>query len=151
MICIFTHFIYRTLNKKVLKFEIDLDFVLVAITSQLKDYRVCYYINKETGFKFNKTEDLRLDKIAQPEPSFFSMYDYQPDGAAPYFVLLVNKGTEGYLIPEMNKTDFWLLVKNYIADNEVDRLVSTINKIPGVISAVKVDPKKIKSRENLLF
>jgi hypothetical protein len=46
------------LNRKVLKFEIDLDFVLIAITTSLKDYRICYYINKCLNFNFTRIDDL---------------------------------------------------------------------------------------------
>jgi hypothetical protein len=38
------------LNRKFLKFEIDFDFVLIAVTTSLKDYRVCY-LNQQV-FKF---------------------------------------------------------------------------------------------------
>ena len=41
--------------------------------------------------------------------------------------------------------------KNYIDDEDVERLVSMVNRIPEIVAAVKIDPKKIKSRENLLF
>ena len=51
----------------------------------------------------------------------------------------------------MKKADFFLLIKNYIDEHDLDNLVSTLNKIPEIVAAVKIDPKKIKSRENLLF
>ena len=65
--------------------------------------------------------------------------------------MISNKGTEGYLIPEMNKTDYLLMIKNYIDENELEELVTGLNRVPEIVAAVKVDPKKIKSRENLLF
>ena len=43
------------------------------------------------------------------------------------------------------------MIKNYIDDNELDSLINRLNKIPEIVAAVKIDPKKIKSRENLLF
>ena len=49
------------LNRKILKFEIDLDFVLIAITTSLKDYRICYLINKYLNFNFIKSADLEVD------------------------------------------------------------------------------------------
>ena len=42
-------------------------------------------------------------------------------------------------------------MKNYFSENEANMLVSALNKIPEVIKATKIDAKKIKSRENLLF
>jgi hypothetical protein len=43
------------------------------------------------------------------------------------------------------------MIKNYIDEDDLDKLVSSLNKIPEIVAAVKIDPKKIKSRENLLF
>ncbi|OCX51250.1 hypothetical protein BEL04_19210 [Mucilaginibacter sp. PPCGB 2223] len=139
------------MNKKVLKFEIDLDFVLVAITSSLKDYRLCYMVNRELKMNFAKTEDLHLDPLHGNNPAYFSIYRYAIDDEEAEFFLIANKGSEGYLIPEMNKTDYWLMIKNYYDNDELDKLVTGLNRIPEIVAAVKVDPKKIKSRENLLF
>jgi len=141
----------KALNKKVLKFEIDLDFVLVAITSPLKDYRLCFMVNRELKFNFAKAEDLYLDPLHGNHPAYFSIYEYRiADGDAEFF-LIANKGSEGYLIPEMNKTDYLLMIKNYYDNDELERLIAGLNRIPEIVAAVKVDPKKIKSRENLLF
>ena len=139
------------MNKKVLKFEIDLDFVLVAITSSLKDYRLCFMVNRELKCNFTKIEDLYLDPLHGNNPAYFSIYEYRIEDEDAEFFLIANKGSEGYLIPEMNKTDYLLMIKNYYDNNELERLITGLNRIPEIVAAVKVDPKKIKSRENLLF
>ncbi len=66
-----------------------------------------------------------------------------------YFI--ANKGSDGYLIPEMRKADYFLMIKNYIDDEDLEKLLTALNRIPEIVAAVKIDPKKIKSRENLLF
>lgn len=139
------------LNKKVIKFEIDLDFVLIAITSPLKDYRLCYMVNKSLNFNFVRADDLQLDALQGPGKVFFSFFKYGWESSETEFYLIANKGSEGYLIPEMNKTDYLFMIKNYIDEDDLDEIVLKLNKIPEIVAAVKVDPKKIKSRENLLF
>jgi len=139
------------LNKKVLKFEIDLDFVLIAITSSLKDYRLCYLINRELGFNFIKIDDLYLDPTHGEKPSYFSLYKYSWESSETDFYFISNKGSEGYLIPEMNKTDFLLMIKNYMDEDDLEKALIGLNRIQEIVAAVKVNPKKIKSRENLLF
>jgi len=139
------------LNKKVIKFEIDLDFVLIAITSPLKDYRLCYMVNKELNFTFTRVDDLKLIPLHNEPVSLFSLFKYYWETTETEFFLIANKGTEGYLVPEMNRTDFLFMIKNYIDDNDLDDIVLKLNRIPEIVAAVKVDPKKIKSRENLLF
>jgi len=140
------------LTKKVLKFEIDLDFVLIAINTPLKDYRVCHFINKFLNFNLTKTSDLAVD-IYQitTDPAFFSIFHYQWETTETDFYFIANKGTEGLLIPEMREVDYFFMIKNFIDDTDLNSIVSTLNRIPEIIAAVKIDPKKIKSRENLLF
>jgi len=139
------------LNRKFLKFEIDFDFVLIAVTTSLKDYRACYLINKFLNFNFIKTEDLAVDIHQGSEPVLFSKYHYSWETTETDFYFIANKGSEGYLVPEIKSADYFLMIRNYIDDNDLDNLISTINKIPEIVAAVKIDPKKIKSRENLLF
>jgi len=43
------------------------------------------------------------------------------------------------------------MIKNYIDDRELNDIISGLNKVPEIVAAIKIDPKKIKSRENLLF
>ncbi|MDB5015415.1 MAG: hypothetical protein JWQ84_247 [Mucilaginibacter sp.] len=139
------------MNRKFLKFEIDLDFVLIAVTTSLKDYRICYLINKFLSFNFIKIPDLSVDIYQGGSPALFSIYHYNWETTETDFYFIANKGSDAYLIPEMKKADYFLLIKNYIDENDLDKLISALNKIPEIVTATKIDPKKIKSRENLLF
>ena len=139
------------LNRKTLKFEIDLDFVLIAITTSLRDYRTCHYINKRLNFNFTKSTDLELDLLNSNGPVYFSIYEYHWEASETDFYFIANKGSDGYLVPEMRKVDYFILIKNYITDIELEKMLADLNKIQEIVAAVKIDPKKIKSRENLLF
>ncbi|CAN5189115.1 hypothetical protein BH09BAC6_BH09BAC6_22830 [soil metagenome] len=149
--CIFTAAKVMILSRKFLKFEIDLDFVLIAVTTSLKDYRICYLINKFLNFNFTKISDLPLDILPNAEQVLFSRYHHFWETTETDFYFIANKGSEGYLIPEMKKADYFLLIRNYIDENDLEGIISALNKISEVVAAVKIDPKKIKSRENLLF
>ena len=92
-----------------------------------------------------------MDIYPGAAPVFFSLYTYSWEDSETDFYFIGNKGSDGYLIPEMKKADYFLMIKNYIDDNELDSVVAALNKIPEIVAAVKIDPKKIKSRENLLF
>jgi hypothetical protein len=137
------------LNRKTLKFEIDLDFVLVAITTSLRDYRLCYHINKRLNFNFTKSADLEI--IQGGMSVYFSLYQFHWEASDTDFYFIANKGSDGYLIPEMRKVDYFIMIRNYINDEDLDKLITDLNKIQEIVAAVKVDPKKIKSRENLLL
>lgn len=139
------------MNKLTLKFELDLDFVLVAITCQLKDYRICYLINKALQADFVRIDELQLNFIAENTSSSFSRYAYLPKNSETEFYLLANRGTGALLIPEMAGVDYFLLIKNFIDEEDLNHWISTIKKIPEVLATVEVEPKKLKSKENLLF
>jgi hypothetical protein len=139
------------LNRKLLKFEIDLDFVLIAVTTSLKDYRICYYINKCLNFNFTRISDLELDTNVNGAPLLFSLYHHNWESTGTDFYFIGNKGSDGYLVPEMREADYFMMIKNYIDDTDLEHIISALNKIPDIVAAVKIDPKKIKSRENLLF
>jgi len=139
------------LNRTTLKFELDLDFVLLAVTSQLKDYMFCFKINKQLGTDFCKVTDLELPFNASNEIFYFSRYFFLMPETETELYIIANKGTEGFLVPEMKKADFFLLIRNYIDEDDLKLIISKLNKIPEVLVTVEVDPKKLKSKENLIF
>lgn len=139
------------MNKTNLKFELDLNFVLIAITTQLKDYMFCFKTNKQLGTDFSKIADLELPFNTDEEPFYFSRYFFLLPESETVLYILANKGAEGFLVPEMKKVDFFLLIQNYIHSDDLKRIIIGLNKIPDLLVAVEVDPKKLKSKENLIF
>ena len=112
---------------------------------------VCFKINKQLGTDFCKITDLEMLYNTDEESFFFSRYYFQMPETETEFYILANKGTEGFLVPEMKKVDFFLLIRNYIDGDELKAIISGLNKIPEVLVAAEVDPRKLKSKENLIF
>lgn len=140
------------MNRKVLKISVDLDFELIALTTSLKDYRACYLINKHLNFNFVKGNDLEVDIYQNStEPVYFSLYHDECESTETHFYFVANRGTDGLLIPELRQTNYFLMIKNYIDENELDIILAGLNALPEITLAIKIEPKKIKSIENLLF
>jgi hypothetical protein len=112
---------------------------------------LCYHINKALGVDFVRIEELNLFFSADKLNRSFNRYAYFPENQETEFYVLSNKGSEGILIPEMNGVDYFLLIKNFIDDEDLALWLKQIKGIPDVIAAVEVEPKKLKSKENLLF
>jgi hypothetical protein len=134
-----------------LKYEPDLDFVLIAITAPVKDYRLCFRINKQIRIQFSKCPELCLHPLPGGEESWFSHYSYIGKERDEDYHLLGNKGSSGFLVPEMRTADYFLLVRSFIDEEELGDLISGLNRIPEVVVAAEVDPRKLKSKENLIF
>ncbi|MFD2161357.1 IPExxxVDY family protein [Paradesertivirga mongoliensis] len=137
------------MNRLTLKYELDLDFVLIAITSQLKDYMLCFKLNRQLNINLYKIDELVIE--SNSNEIFFSRYQYQIPESETDVYLLANKGDQGYLIPEMKRVDYFILIRNYISEEEVEQMIDDINKLPEILAAIEVDPRKLKSKENLIF
>ena len=126
--------------------------MLIAITSAQKDYRIGYLVNKYLSFNFIRVADLEVNIYpTSAHGVLFSMFEFYWEASETFFYLIANRGTDGLLIPEMREADYFLMIKNYIDDTDLDDIINGLNKIPEIVAAIKIDPKKIKSRENLLF
>ncbi|MGK6350651.1 IPExxxVDY family protein [Parapedobacter sp. DT-150] len=140
------------MNKVTLKYELDLDFILIAVTSPLKDYRLCYFINKVTGLKLAKIDDYEIRMPAPIGYTYFSRYVACAATADTEYYLLANKGVEGaVLVPEMRHSDYFLMIKNFIDDEDLAALLDRVSAIDEVVVASEISPQKLKSKENLIF
>lgn len=139
------------MNKIILKYEIDLDFLLIAITCPLKDYRLCYFINKYTALDLEKANDHET-WMSDSTSLYFTKYFYINEDSGTEFYLIGNKGTEsGYLLPELRGSDYFLIIKEFIDDEDLKNLHKSLNNIPDIVVATEIDPEKLKSKENLVF
>jgi hypothetical protein len=124
---------------------------LIALISPLRDYRLCYHINKELNTDFRKTADYCLPLFAGAEPMQFSQYVYNIVASETEFYIIANHGTTGCLIPELSKTNYFLLIKNHFDQEDLDDVLQRLKNIAFIESVKQIDPKAIKSHENLLF
>ncbi len=141
------------LNKTYLKLslDLDLDFVLIAITASLKDYTLGHKINKILDFDFVRIEDHEVYFNVDEEPLEFSRFQYFIEEGEQNFFLVSNRNREGFLIPEMKKVDYFMIIQQYISKDEVAEILKKINLIPEVQVAATIDPHKLKSKENLIM
>jgi RIO-like serine/threonine protein kinase len=139
------------LNKTYLKLALDLDFILIAITAPLKDYVLCHKINNSLHFNFEKISDHEVYfNIDEPALAFSKYYFSSEQGENEYFIVN-NRNSEGFLIPEMNKVDYFLVVHHYVDKEDLNYLLKGLNKVPEIQGAMQVEPRKLKSKENLVM
>ncbi len=101
--------------------------------------------------QFYRVDELCLQFTIADDPVYFSKFHYKAARTDTDLYLLANKGTEGLLIPEMKNADFFILIENYIDKEDLERIMVGLNQISEVLVAIEVDPKKLKSKENLIF
>ncbi|MEJ7556882.1 MAG: IPExxxVDY family protein [Pedobacter sp.] len=139
------------MNKTYLKLSLDLDFVLIAITASLKDYVLCHKININLNFDFEKIDDHEVYFNIDEAPLAFSKYYFFVEQGELEYFLINNRNTEGFLIPEMNKVDFFMVIHQYVDKDDLNYILSGLNKLSDIQVAAQIDPKRLKSRENLVM
>lgn len=139
------------MNKTYLKLSLDLDFVLIAITAPLKDYVLCHKINKVLNFNFEKINDHEVYFNIDEPPLAFSKYHFHLEQAENSCFIVNNRNREGFLIPEMNKVDYFLVIQHYLDKEDLEYILKGLNKVSELQGAMLIDPRKLKSKENLVM
>lgn len=163
-----------TTYKLDLDFDLELDFVLIGISSSLREYRLCHFINKYTGLNFvfgkesnidhngnikSKTqEDLDYHIITEKSKAkeeithHYQVYRYVCQNFDYEYYILSNKSLEnGVLIPEASKFDYFMIIKHYIDEEYLDMLLDNLKKVDEIMLVKEIDPTILKSKENLIF
>lgn len=139
------------MNKTYLKLSLDLDFVLIAITASLKDYVLCHKINTSLNFGFEKIDDHEVYFNIDEEPLAFSKYYFFVEQGEIEYYLISNRNAEGFLIPEMNKVDFFMIIHQYIDKEDLNFIIGGLNKLADIQVAAQIEPSKLRSKENLIM
>ena len=137
------------MSKKILNESIELDFILIAITAPLKDYILCHKINKALDFDFSRVNDHEVLLANRKKISFFSMFTQELKDFGREYVLLSNKGSDGFLIEDKKWVDYFFLIHGFIDDEDLNFILMMLKKIPEIQSAALIDVREIKSKNNL--
>jgi len=98
-----------------------------------------------------KNEDHEL-WLSSNHSLFFSKYSYISSIEETEFYLIGNKGVEGgFLIPEAKATDYFLLIRGFIDEEDFTSLMNALAQIEEVLVAAEIDVERLKSKENLVF
>jgi hypothetical protein len=154
--------------KKVYKLALDDfdadDYSLIAIHSGLEDYRLAYFINRQLNIRLERCpKDIAY--TVQQGKALFSRYVYEDETNNDQWNLIQNKdtalstqtdttlfGNSGvsvsiYLLPEVKNADYLLKTENI----RTDKTVQLLSGLQYISAAYTVDPRRLRSKNNLIF
>ena len=162
--------------KHTLEIEYDYDFVLIGISSHEKDYRFCWALNNKLNIELVKQESLEIKGKKQTTPSYFSFFTFDDADQFTEYSVLANfseskslastentlfetagKAKDGgqseneFLIPEHKQMNYLFVIRGEMENEEVEELIKTLKEIDIVLTAVRIDVKSLKSKQNLIF
>lgn len=158
--------------KHTLEIEFDYDFVLIGIVSNEKDYRLCWGLNNLLNLQLVKQESLEIKGKKQDTPSYFSFFFYQNHNEFSEYAIIANLSESKalatnettlfglsndneldneYLIPEQKQMSYFFVIKAEMEQEEVNELIRQLKKIENIQTAVRIDVKSLRSKQNLIF
>lgn len=161
------------MGKHTLEIEYNYDFVLIGISSHEKDYRFCWSLNNKLKLELSKKNSLEIKGKKQKTPSYFSFFTFEdPDQYKEYSVianfsesksLVLTENTlfgtperskqseNEFLIAEHKQMNYFLVIHGEMEDEQIEEIVQKIKQIDIVQTAMRIDPKTLKSKQNLIF
>ena len=150
---------------KKLVLDYDYDFLLIGILSSAPDYKLCWGMNKVLNIALKKEKDLELQlhdnekneglKLTFDKPEMtprYSMYTYYNEVTHLRYTVASNRSVSSLLIKEEQSVDFFLVVDGLYDDlKKGDSIVNDLRKQREIITAYKIDPNNLKSKQNLIF
>lgn len=134
--------------------DLDFDFNLFAIITSAKEYKLAWWLNKALSLDLQKDEDISIDFL-KGKSLIVSNYSYKTTHSSVH--LIRNKCTEytnfakPYLIPELQRYDYLILVKDLAEVYELDKWENKINSISIIELIQQIDINSLQSKENLIF
>jgi hypothetical protein len=137
-------------NKLIASF--DFDFSLLAIASQLKEYKLAWIINQELGINLVKQQD-EIFHFLGDEKLCISNYFYQAEHSS--IRLIMNRSRDESsmqpLIPELKQFDFLMLIEGFEDTLVIQEVRDTLKNIDGIQLINQIIVDQLKSRDNLIF
>ena len=125
------------------------EYEFIGIACHLKDYRLCFHLNKELEFQFRKMDDFVLEDERKREHPY-SVYYYRCNDTHADFCLLSNHHAEMKLIPGLRQFDYFLILQSHLSTSQKTSLIQKIKKVPNMIMAYQIDYSKMKEINHLI-
>ncbi|MBC7642458.1 MAG: IPExxxVDY family protein [Flavobacterium sp.] len=147
------------------------NYFLIAIHTNLEDFRLGYFINKSLDLELKKNPtDIPIE--SKEGKTNFARFEFNDENKAINWNLIENKSQiitqnknstidlfadvkiqtlkKVYLLPEFKKVDFFLKV-NYDDEIKISELINKLNKIEQISTIYQIDINNIKNKNNLIF
>jgi len=125
--------------------------VLWGLVAQVKEYQLCWHLNKVMGFGLKRSEDVEIINRKKNKTSVFSFYRFESDLDKWLVYVVSNKHLGEYLVPEVRQTDFLLMIRGEVSKQEEEALFQKLKSIPIMQMVVKLDYDRLKSKDNLIL
>ncbi len=142
------------MKKNIIENSYDTDFELIGLVCNKKDYKLAWYLNKHLNIRLVKRRNVKLhftDKTSILISNYLSQKEHITFELIQNKLLSLASVESKYLIPELNKFDFLLKIRDMTDEITAENVSIRIREIPIVEYAMKLKFDSLKSKDNLLY
>ena len=136
-----------------MKLSSDIDYFedcqLLGLVSQLKDYRLAFFVNNQMGFNYKKYDNLDFYDSSGNKKSA-SWYYYYDEQLSAKMYLISNSTEGGKLIPSKKEIDYFVLFKEFQSAEFAESILPKLRGVSNVLAVFKLDLNSIKEADILL-
>ncbi len=133
-----------------LKLENDLlpDALVIAISSHVNDYRLCWSLNRSLGIALCRRQ-MGIEGKGPEQQAFFPVFDHLEEDDGVHISLIGNHVPEGVLMPEQRQADYFLVVDG---EDQPDRdyFMGRVRQAEFVLAAFTLNINASKGAYKLL-
>lgn len=123
----------------------DYEFVVLAINSHIKGYKLCWNMNNQLGFNFEMT-----DAHIVSEDLEFIRYSMRNERNAKLDILS-NRSKKGFLIPSQKSVNYFLVIKDDNWSEIKESFLSKLRAINEILLVFELDLEKIKNSNRFII
>ena len=155
-------------NHKLTLNQFPENYHLIAIHSDLDEFRLAFFLNKKLNIGLKRKND---DIYFAEQDANYSQYEYLDNTKYLKWIFFSNKSlvleknskddlnlfsqenvasNKMNLLSQQKSVDYFLIIENIANKTYVDKLLKKISEISGVITSF-VSENKLENKENLIF
>jgi len=138
-------------NDKKISFVYDLtdEYHIIGICSHLKEYKLCWHLNKILNSNLSKLEDFSFSNKNVTGENY-SFFYYNDKNNRNNIFLLSNKNDNMTLLEKIPEADFLLIVKGVFSGKRIEEIISALKKTSNILTVFSVNMDKIKEMNSFL-
>lgn len=133
-------------KKHRLSSEVSFDYCITGIASQLKDYRLCLFINQALGLKLIRKGEIPVNISHSHAVQYFPFYAHYDTFHRLNWYLISNKNhLHQVMLTDLKMLDFFLISDGLPSHLDIKDFTSALKRINNVQMAQEMDLSQSKS------
>lgn len=139
--------------RRILHIDFEYHFLLWALVTPLRDYRLCYFLNKATELQLRREKDLEVPQGKTGGRQQYALFRGVNLLEHYKFYLLANRNATGQhrLLTSVKQADYFLMLLREAENEWTDRVYSQLREISHIQTLFKVNVETLSDKQNLIF